>query len=126
MLRHWKQFRRVIFHYFWRRYLPDAKGPRMAWLIYSLVGTSLIVFCQLSHDPDPILEVFIVSIYAFPSWLIFYVVAPFISPTGSKEIFLEFMTWILMVSVNGWLVYRIFCRFRVRPDHVPKGFDLPL
>ena len=101
--------RRVVL-YFKRRYFKEAWVARWAWILYASIGTLVMLVAAHPEDAATVL-----LIYAFPSYLLMLPFGPFIGVFGENRV-LDVVFWFLMCGVNGWFVYRVFCRFRVKPE----------
>jgi hypothetical protein len=98
-----------VYRYFWLRFPASATGAKIVWVVYAAFGTALILW-DASARGEHIASTLLVSAYAFPSSLLSGLLA-FTFTTGDPS---RTLTWFLMVSLNGWLVFRIFCRFKKR------------
>lgn len=58
----------------------------------------------------------IIFAYSLPSSLLLAAVA---ASFGAFD-YLTPVTWLLMVTLNGWLLFRLFCLFEKRTTHVSK------
>ena len=100
-----------VYRYFWLRFLPSATGAKIAWVVYAAFGT-LLVLWDASARGEHIASTMLVSVYSFPSSLLSGLLAYAFTTDDPSRV----LTWFLMVSLNSWLVFRIFCRFKKRDE----------
>jgi hypothetical protein len=80
------------------------KAGKIIWLVYGLVG-SLLFLWDGSARGEHIAGSLIVAAYSLPSSLILIPLAS-VLPAYDQS---PWLMWFLMVTLNGWLLYRFCC-----------------
>src|SRR5437868_2893434 len=82
------------------------KIGKIAWLVYALVG-SLLFLWDASARGEHIAGTLIVTAYSLPSSLVLFPLDRLFPGLIQPSV----LMWLLMVTLNGWLLYRFFCLF---------------
>lgn len=106
--------------FFWRRWPERCTGAKIAWIAYAAIATFLISW-DASETGDHLGNTLMVVWFCFPSYLIAALVSSFMTMRDPSPVFV----WGLTITLNGWFVFRLFCRFRKRGIQTPVPLPGP-
>ena len=109
------RFGGAIYRYFWRRWPERCVVGKAAWVAYATIATVLIAW-DASEIGDHLGNTLIVMCYCFPSYLLAALLASFTTMHNPSPVFV----WVVTITFNGWLVFRLFCGFRKRSLQMPN------